>query len=75
MRLSWGRLFLACVVVVATTAVSTAPQGPPQMLRQAQAVPGAFLVQAATSTPPSSPAVPSKAFVDTYCVDLSQPAR
>jgi cytochrome c5 len=41
MKIGWGHLLFASWVVVASTAVSTAPQ--------------------------ANPALPSKAFVDTYC--------
>ena len=70
MKIRWGFLFaLAGWAVAASTAVSTAPEGAPQTTatRRAAAVPGSA-VQAATVKTPATPVVPSKAFVDTYCV-------
>ena len=66
MRISWGHLCLAWWAVLASTAVSTAPQGPPPTMRRTQVVPAAR-VQTATVAPRANPAPPSKAFVDTYC--------
>ena len=73
MRISAGHLILAVWGVAASTAVSTAPAGPsrPAPQSQAGAASAGPIVPVAPRAHPveSSPAVvPSKAFVDSYCV-------
>jgi cytochrome c5 len=65
MRSGWGRLVFASWALVASTAVSTAPAGPRQIARRTQLA--SSPVRAATIDAQASPALPSKAFVDTYC--------
>ena len=68
MKISWGHLFLAWWVVLASTAVSTAPhRRPPACAPALGGRPSPRALQAAATAPPSSPQSPSKAFVDTYC--------
>ncbi|MEP7309216.1 MAG: DUF1592 domain-containing protein [Acidobacteriota bacterium] len=64
MKISWGHLFLAWWAVVATTAVSTAPQTRSQTLRPASVSTASSRVG---TEPPASLMAPSKVFVDTYC--------
>lgn len=60
-----AHLVFASSVVVASTAVSTAPSGPRQSAPRVQLA--SSHVRAATVQPRSNTALPSKAFVDTYC--------
>jgi mono/diheme cytochrome c family protein len=66
MKIGWGHLVFASWVVVASTAVSTAPSGHRPTARRAQ-LSSASEVPIATVEPRANPALPSKAFVDTYC--------
>ncbi|MEO8259932.1 MAG: DUF1592 domain-containing protein [Acidobacteriota bacterium] len=79
MKIRWGQIVLAWWAVLASTAVSTAPGGPP-LPSSRIAMPAAAghmraAGQSASIAPQpvpavlqSAPAVPSKAFVDSYCV-------
>ncbi|HEV8394239.1 MAG TPA: DUF1592 domain-containing protein [Vicinamibacterales bacterium] len=68
MKVSWGRFFLACWAVLASAAVGTTPGTPPQQAPAAARAPRT--VSAAEIKPVAahpSAAVPSKAFLDSYC--------
>jgi mono/diheme cytochrome c family protein len=72
-KLSWSHLFLASWAVVGSTAVSTAPGVPAPAADRAQAMPAVRTQTAAA--PQADPAVPSKAFVETYCVTCHNERR
>jgi hypothetical protein len=76
MKISWGQFFLACCAVLASTAlastaVSLGPEGR-TLTHRADAVSATRVPVMSFQTAPvaahAAPAVPSKAFLDTYCI-------